>query len=74
METLSKYSWLEAESGPAMLKEAISHYGLLEHKGSGSNPDIMKWAKEVGVSGWYPDDSVPWCGLFMGICASTMRL
>jgi uncharacterized protein (TIGR02594 family) len=69
METLEKYSWLKSESGPAMLKEAISHYGLLECKGTGSNPDIMKWAKEVGVAGWYPDDSVAWCGLFMGICA-----
>jgi uncharacterized protein (TIGR02594 family) len=67
-DLVQKYNWLLQEPGPASLKEALSHYGLLECIGKNSNPDIMKWAKEVGVSGWYPDDSVAWCGLFMGIC------
>jgi uncharacterized protein (TIGR02594 family) len=62
-----KYKWLEKEKAPKMLIEAIRHYGILEHVGRGSNPDIMAWAKEVGVSGWYEDDDVPWCGLFTGV-------
>jgi len=70
MQLPDKYAWLNNETGPKMLKEALSHYGLLEKAGPGSNPDILAWAKEVGVRGWYADDSVPWCGLFMGVCAS----
>lgn len=65
----SKFSWLEKENAPHMLVEAISHYGILEHTGPGSNPDILAWATEVGVRGWYADDDIPWCGLFVGICA-----
>ena len=52
-----------------MLVEALKHYGTLEHVGKGSNPNIMAWAKEVGVSGWYTDDDIPWCGLFVGVVA-----
>lgn len=69
MNLPQKYNWLNAEIGPAMLKEAISHYGLVEGIGSADNPEIMAWAKEVGVNGWYENDATPWCGLFMGICA-----
>lgn len=53
-----------------MLIEALRHYGIMEHPGKGSNPDITQWAKEVGVSGWYTDDDIPWCGLFVGVVAS----
>jgi uncharacterized protein (TIGR02594 family) len=49
------------------LLEALKHYGTLEHTGSSSNPNITAWAKEVGVSGWYAGDHVPWCGLFVGV-------
>jgi len=47
-----RYNWLYNESSPKMLVEAIRHYGTLELKGKGSNPNIKAWAKEVGVSGW----------------------
>ncbi|HEY1025460.1 MAG TPA: TIGR02594 family protein [Sphingobacteriaceae bacterium] len=63
----NKYAWLYNEAAPKQLKEALRHYGILEHPGKGSNPDISKWAKEVGVSGWYTDDDIPWCGLFTGV-------
>ncbi|GAA4341570.1 TIGR02594 family protein [Mucilaginibacter gynuensis] len=63
----SKYSWLYNEPAPRQLKEALFHYGILEHVGKGSDPNIMAWAKEVGVSGWYTDDDIPWCGLFVGV-------
>ncbi|WP_367867910.1 TIGR02594 family protein [Pedobacter sp. WC2423] len=62
--------WLNnAEYLPKELQEAIRHNGLLETKGANNNVDIMKWAKLLGVDGWYPADKVPWCGLFKGICA-----
>lgn len=63
-------AWINTEPNlPKELKEALRHNGLLETKGAGSTVDIMKWAKEVGVSGWYANDNVPWCGLFKAICA-----
>lgn len=65
----TKYNWLSSEGAPKMLVEALRHYGTLELVGKGSNPNITKWAKEVGVSGWYTDDDIPWCGLFVGVVA-----
>lgn len=66
----TKYNWLYKEGSPRMLVEALRHYGILEHSGKGSNSNITQWAKEVGVSGWYTDDDIPWCGLFVGVVAS----
>ena len=67
MSIPEKYSWLLKETAPKHLVEALKHYGTLELVGKGSNPNIMKWAKEVGVSGWYTDDDIAWCGLFVGV-------
>lgn len=66
-----KYKWLLDEPGPKMLIEALKHYGTLEHKDSANNPSIIKWAQELGkpVADVYKADSIPWCGLFMGIVA-----
>jgi len=69
MQLPAKYSWLSKEGAPKMLVEALQHYGTLEIVGKGSNVNISKWAKEVGVSGWYTDDDIPWCGLFVGVVA-----
>lgn len=69
MNLPAKYQWLASEHAPKMLVEALKHYGTLEHVGKGSDPNIIAWAKEVGVSGWYLDDDVPWCGLFVGVVA-----
>lgn len=63
-------AWLNTEPNlPKELTEALRHNGLLETKGKGNNVNIMSWAKQLGVSGWYLSDLVPWCGLFKGICA-----
>jgi len=62
-----KYEWMLREGAPVHMVEALRHYGLTEVVGKGSNPDITRWAKEVGVSGWYADDDIPWCGLFVGV-------
>lgn len=66
-----RYAWLWREDGPRILKEALSMYGVLEIKGEENNPLIIEWAKEIGgwIGGWYKEDSVPWCGLFTGVCA-----
>jgi uncharacterized protein (TIGR02594 family) len=64
-----KYAWVKTEYAPKMLVEALKHYGTLEVAGKGSNPNILRWAAETGVSGWYKDDDIPWCGLFIGIVA-----
>jgi uncharacterized protein (TIGR02594 family) len=65
------YQWLVDEDGPKILREALSHYGTLELRGKDNNPDITKWAKEVGgnVADVYTNDEIPWCGLFLAICA-----
>lgn len=70
-ELPKKYKWLAREGAPKMLVEALRHYGTLEYKGKGNNPDITKWATEIGgrVDDVYVADSIPWCGLFMAICA-----
>lgn len=68
MKVPSKYNYLNGDV-PLELKEAVRHYGTLEHIGKGSNVNIIAWAREVGVKGWYLDDDVPWCGLFKGVCA-----
>jgi uncharacterized protein (TIGR02594 family) len=65
------YQWLADEEGPKILREALSHYGTLEMRGKDNNPDITKWAGEVGgnVADVYTNDEIPWCGLFIAVCA-----
>lgn len=66
-----KYEWLAKEGAPKMLVEALRHHGVLEYKGKNNNPDITKWADEIGgkVDDVYVADSIPWCGLFLAIVA-----
>ena len=66
MQTLpAQYEWLNLEPGPRILREFIKVYGTAEKRGAGSNPSIMEWARATGLSRFYSDDSVPWCGLAM---------
>lgn len=53
------------------LGHALSLYGTLERAGDADNPVIIEWAAEIGgqVAAIYQHDAMPWCGLFMGICA-----
>ena len=71
MKTLPvKFQWLDKIPSPNMPRlwlEARRHYGVLEIAGPKSNPEIMKWAKEVGAGGYYGADLIPWCGLFMAV-------
>jgi len=65
------YSWVSREPHPKILKEALKLHGTTEISGASSSPTILHWAAEIGgwLGGYYNDDSIPWCGLFVGICA-----
>ncbi len=63
-----EYQWLANVPGPKMLVEGLRHYGLREIVGTQHNPVILLWWKELGRP--FPDDETPWCGAFVGICAS----
>jgi uncharacterized protein (TIGR02594 family) len=62
------YAWLAQEPGPKMLVEALRLYGTTEKAGPSNNPSILAWAQECGIPG-YGADAIPWCGLFVAICA-----
>lgn len=63
------FQWIDNEPGPKMLLEAIKLYGTKEVLiGRQNNPVILGWAKEIGIED-YTLDSIPWCGLFMGVIA-----
>jgi uncharacterized protein (TIGR02594 family) len=64
----AKYAWLNDEPAPKMLLEALALYGTVEGPGKANNPKITSWAKECGI-GAYSTDEIPWCGLFMAVCA-----
>lgn len=63
-----KYKWILDEPGPKMILEAVKLYGILEMPGTGDNPVILAWAKEVGVKD-YTHDSIAWCGLAEAVVA-----
>lgn len=50
--------------------------GTQEDTSYRSNPVIMKWAKDIGgwVASYYKDDSIPWCGLFVAHCVTSVGL
>lgn len=50
----------------AWIKSARSKIGIREVKGSGNNPLIVGWLKNL-KSAWL-DDLTPWCGTFVAQC------
>lgn len=77
MTTIAKkYGYLYAEAHPNILKQALLEYGVSEKSGYEDNPKILHWAYEIGgsVGRAYKNDSIPWCGLFIGICAKRSNL
>lgn len=62
------YAWLDGVPGlPRIIVEARTLYGVTETAGAPSTPEIMAWAKEVGLAKTYPNDGVAWCGLFAAV-------
>jgi uncharacterized protein (TIGR02594 family) len=54
---------------PKILVEAIKLFGTKEIVGEKHNPVILGWAKTLGLDSVYKTDEIPWCGLFVAICA-----
>lgn len=67
MNLPEQYKWLLNEPAPKMLIEALKLYGVKEMPGHEDNPEILSWAKELGLSRVYSADEIPWCGLAMAI-------
>lgn len=73
------HAFLNDEPGPRMLVEALKLFGTLEAAGPANNSTILAWADEIApglgtsyavwAAGWYSQDSVAWCGLFMAVVA-----
>lgn len=64
-----KYQWLLDEPGPKTVLEFLKIHGIDEDPGKANDPDIMAWARELGYGSTYTADSIPWCGLTMGVIA-----
>lgn len=70
----SKYAYVGEADAPSLIRAAVPLYGLREAPGKADNIKIMEWANEVevalGVKNLgYTADSIPWCGLFVGVVA-----
>lgn len=55
---------------PPWMETAKSLIGTKERPGKSNNPVILRWAQLVGgwTASYYKRDSIPWCGLFVGVC------
>jgi uncharacterized protein (TIGR02594 family) len=62
---------LKTITPPRIVREGLALYGTTETAGNKSNPVILSWAKETNSKddNWYSDDTIPWCGLFVGVIA-----
>lgn len=61
------YNYLKKEAGPKVLVEALKYLGVSEIVGKDHNPEILKWADELGLKNIYTADEIPWCGLYVAI-------
>jgi uncharacterized protein (TIGR02594 family) len=62
------YNWLEQETAPRILVQAVKLIGTKEIVGKAHNPVILEWAKELKIKA-YTNDEIAWCGLFIAYCA-----
>jgi len=71
MALITPYQYLNNPDMPRIIKEAVPLYGIKELSGDKNNPIILEWADEIGgwIGDWYDKDSIPWCGLFVAVCA-----
>jgi uncharacterized protein (TIGR02594 family) len=63
------YTFLKTEKSPRILVEAVKMIGTKEIVGKQHNPEILRWAKVVGLQKFYNSDEIPWCGLAMAYAA-----
>jgi uncharacterized protein (TIGR02594 family) len=64
-----KYQYLATEPGPNLLLRALEKFGTREILGGTHNQEILRWAAKVNLQRDYTADEIPWCGLFLGVCA-----
>lgn len=70
MSLPAAYAWLNGLFPlPRMTAEALKVYGVKEGVGDADNPEILAWAKEVGLESVYRHDATAWCGLFAALIA-----
>jgi len=62
----SSPQWIPSVPDVPWMGKAKLLEGTKEVPGAPSNPDILAWAKYLGVSGAYTNDGIAWCGLFVG--------
>lgn len=55
------------------IAEARKYIGLKEFPGSANNPVILRWFDAIR-SGWFKEDSVPWCAAFVGGCLEAVGI
>lgn len=63
------YEYLKLEKAPRILVEAVKLIGTKEIVGKAHNPEILRWAKVIGLEKTYTNDEIPWCGLVMAYVA-----
>ena len=61
------YAWLQGINSPRIIAEALKLYGVKETPGAVNAPEIMGWARDLGLAQQYRGDVVAWCGLFVAI-------
>lgn len=59
------YEYLKSIVTPRHIAVAASYLGTAEIPGAKSNPEILRWAKELGLDKVYKNDDTAWCGLFV---------
>jgi uncharacterized protein (TIGR02594 family) len=76
----AQYAYLRKDPlAPKMVQAALDLYGTHELAGGQNSATIIKWADEVAAAtsskyadwagDFYNSDSIPWCGLFVAVCA-----
>lgn len=63
-----KYDFLNKETSPKLLVEAMKFVGTKEIPGSKHSQVIMDWADELELEKIYTSDEIAWCGLFIAYC------
>lgn len=72
---MSNYNFLSTIGTlPRMVQKGMELMGTAEIPGKKSNPEILSWARSLGIHSIYVNDDIAWCGLFIAyVVAETGR-
>jgi uncharacterized protein (TIGR02594 family) len=61
---------------PPWISAALAYLGTREVPGKGSNAKILDMTKSFArwIRGFFTDDDIPWCALFVGACLANAEL